>query len=83
MLQKSFDDCFEFFARVHHRVVIVDVDVSKQSIFVVHQRTEHYDVLNRLIVSIASTEDRLHIKNLATMKKVRKIDFLNANLSRK
>jgi hypothetical protein len=82
VLQKLFDNRFELFARMHHHVVIVDVDVSEQLISVVHQRTEQNDMLDRLIASVASTEDQLHVENFATMKNTRKFDFFDANLSR-
>ncbi len=82
VLHQSFDDRFEFFARVRHDMIIIDVDVFKQSISIIHQRTKHYDMFNRLIVSIASTKNRLHVENLATIKKTRKIDLLDVNLSR-
>jgi glycerol-3-phosphate cytidylyltransferase-like family protein len=82
VLHQSFDDRFEFFARMRHDVIIVDVDVFKQLNSIIHKRAEHYDMFNRLIVSIASTEDRLHVENLTTMKKIRKIDLLDANLNR-
>ncbi len=36
VLHQSFDDRFEFFARMHHDVIIVDVDVFKQLISIVH-----------------------------------------------
>jgi hypothetical protein len=36
VLHQSFDDRFEFFARVRHDVIIVDVDVIKQLISIVH-----------------------------------------------
>jgi hypothetical protein len=81
VLHLSFDDRFEFFARVRHDVIIVDVDVFKQLISIVHQRIKHYDMFRRLIVSIASTKNRLHVEDLTTMKKTRKIDFFDANLS--
>ncbi len=82
MLHQSFDDRFEFFARMYHDVIIVDVDVFKQLSSIIHKRTEHYDMFNRLIVSIVSTKNRLHVENLTTMKKTRKIDFFDANLNR-
>jgi phage-related tail protein len=82
VLHQSFDDHFEFFARVHHDVIIIDVDVFKQLSSIIHKRTKHYDMFNRLIASIASTEDRLHVENLTTMKKTRKIDLFDANLNR-
>jgi hypothetical protein len=82
VLHQSFDDRFEFFDRMHHDVIIVDVDVLKQLSSITHKRAEHYDMFNRLIASVASTEDRLHVENLTTMKKTRKIDLLDANLSR-
>jgi hypothetical protein len=81
VLHQSFDDRFEFFARMRHDVIIVDVDVFKQLISIVHQQAKHYDMFRRLITSVASTEDRLHVENLTTMKKTRKIDFFDANLS--
>jgi hypothetical protein len=36
VLHQSFDDRFEFFARVRHDVIIVDVDVFKQLISIIH-----------------------------------------------
>jgi hypothetical protein len=36
VLHQSFNDRFEFFARMHHDVIIVDVDVFKQLISIVH-----------------------------------------------
>jgi hypothetical protein len=36
VLHQSFDDRLEFFARVRHDVIIVDVDVSKQLISITH-----------------------------------------------
>ncbi len=36
VLHQSFDDRFEFFARMRHDVIIVDVDVFKQLILIVH-----------------------------------------------
>jgi hypothetical protein len=36
VLHQSFDDRFEFFARVRHNMIIVDVDVFKQLISITH-----------------------------------------------
>jgi hypothetical protein len=36
VLHQSFDDRFEFFARVRHDMIIVDVDVFKQLISITH-----------------------------------------------
>jgi hypothetical protein len=36
VLHQSFDDCFEFFAWVRHDMIIVDVDVFKQLISIIH-----------------------------------------------
>jgi hypothetical protein len=36
VLHQSFDDRFEFFARMRHDVIIVDVDVFKKLISIVH-----------------------------------------------
>jgi hypothetical protein len=36
MLRQSFDDRFEFFARMRHDMIIVDVDVFKQLISIIH-----------------------------------------------
>jgi hypothetical protein len=36
VLHQSFDDRFKFFARMRHDVIIVDVDVFKQLISIIH-----------------------------------------------
>jgi hypothetical protein len=61
VLHQSFDNRFEFFARMRHDVIIVNVDVFKQLISIIHQRAEYYDMFNRLITSVASTKNRLHV----------------------
>jgi hypothetical protein len=67
---------------MRHNMIIVDVDVFEQLISIIHWRTKHYDMFDWLIVFVASTKDRLHVENLTTMKKIRKIDLFDANLSR-
>ncbi len=36
VLHQSFDDHFEFFARVRYDVIIINVDVFKQLILIIH-----------------------------------------------
>jgi glycerol-3-phosphate cytidylyltransferase-like family protein len=36
VLHQSFDDRFEFFARMRHDVIIVDINVFKQLILIIH-----------------------------------------------
>ncbi len=46
-------------------MIIDDVDVAQQTFFVIHQLTKHDHVLDRLIVSIASTRDRRYLEDLS------------------